>query len=191
MARPLGFDPDAAITALKEVFWTRGFEATSMQDIEAATGLAKQSLYRLFGDKRGMYRAALQSYAACEIASGVELVLETPGDARTRLAALFDDAIAETVAAGDLRGCFLCNATAEVAVDDRDTQGVLRTMADQMTQIFATALRVDPQYAGDDAMCMRRALHLHGGYVGLRVLVKSGLSVSEAQDMVGDLLSVV
>jgi TetR/AcrR family transcriptional regulator, transcriptional repressor for nem operon len=191
MARPLGFDPDAAVSALKAVFWTRGFEATSMQDIEAATGLAKQSMYRLFGDKRGMYRAALQSYAACEVASGAELVADTPGDARARLAALFADAIAETVVTGDLRGCFLCNATAEVAIDDHDTQALLRQMADQLTQVFVAALRVDPIYAGDDVLTARRALHLHAGYVGLRVLVKSGLTVAEAEALVEDLLACV
>ncbi len=191
MARPLGFDPTDAVTALKAVFWARGFEATSMQDIEAATGLAKQSLYRLYGDKRGMYRAALQSYAACEVAAGATFVQETPGDARARLAALFGDTIAETAGAGDLRGCFLCNATGEIAADDHETKVLLRNMADQMTQVFVTALRVDAKYAADDALLMRRALHLHGGYVGLRVLVKGGLSVSQAQEMVDDLLSVI
>jgi TetR/AcrR family transcriptional regulator, transcriptional repressor for nem operon len=191
MARPLGFDPDQAVTALKEVFWARGYDATSMQDIEAATGLAKQSLYRKFGDKRGMYQTALRAYADCEVASGADIVAQTPGDARARLAALFADAIAETVATGDLRGCFLCNATAEVAIDDSETQALLRRMADQLTQVFVTALRVDPVYAGDDALTMRRALHLHGGYVGLRVLVKSGLTVAEAQAMVDDLLAIV
>jgi TetR/AcrR family transcriptional regulator, transcriptional repressor for nem operon len=191
MARPLGFDPDQAVTALKEVFWTRGYDATSMQDIETATGLAKQSLYRRFGDKRAMYHAALQAYADCEVASGADLVAQTPGDARARLEALFADAISETVATGDLRGCFLCNATAEVAIDDVGTRALLRRMADQLTQVFVAALRADPAYAGDDALTIRRALHLHGGYVGLRVLVKSGLTVAEAEAMVQDLLSVI
>jgi TetR/AcrR family transcriptional regulator, transcriptional repressor for nem operon len=191
MARPLGFDPDLATAALKAVFWARGYEATSMQDIEAGTGLAKQSLYRLFGDKRGMYRAALQSYADHEVASGAALVAETPGDARAKLAALFGSAIEDTVAAGDLRGCFLCNATAEVAVDDGETQGVLRGMADRLTQVFVNALRADAAYAQDAGLTARRALHLHSGYVGLRVLVKSGLTLAEARALVADLLAVV
>lgn len=191
MARPLGFDPEQATAALKAVFWARGYEATSMQDIEAGTGLAKQSLYRLFDDKRGMYRAALQSYADHEVASGAELVAETPGDARAKLAALFESAIAETVMAGDLRGCFLCNATAEVAVDDTETQGLLRVMADQMTQVFATALRADAVYRQDAVLTARRALHLHSGYVGLQIMVKSGLTLTEARALVDDLLTAV
>jgi TetR/AcrR family transcriptional regulator, transcriptional repressor for nem operon len=191
MARPLSFDPDHATEALKAVFWARGYEATSMQDIEAGTGLAKQSLYRLFGDKRGMYRAALQSYADHEVTSGATLVAETAGGARAKLAALFASAIDETVVAGDLRGCFLCNATAEVAVEDAETQTVLRGMADQLTQVFVAALQADAAYAQDADLAARRALHLHAGYVGLRVLVKSGLTLSEAQGLVADLLAVV
>jgi TetR/AcrR family transcriptional regulator, transcriptional repressor for nem operon len=191
MARPLGFDPDAALLALKEVFWTKGYEATSMQDIEAVTGLAKQSLYRKFGDKRAMYHAALQSYADDEVASGDLLIAATPGDARTRLAVFFAKAIAETLAAGDLRGCFLCNAAAEWQIGDGATQPLLRKITDQLTAVFAAALQVDPRYAADPALTARRALYLHGGYVGLRVLIKSGLTMTAACAMVEDLLMVV
>jgi len=57
--RPRGFDPDLALKAAAERFRTRGFAATSLDDLAEATGLARPSLYAAFGDKRALYLAAL------------------------------------------------------------------------------------------------------------------------------------
>ena len=62
------FNKDEALDKAMQAFWMHGYEATSMQDIEVATGLRKQSLYRLFGDKHAMYLAALWSYEDCVVA---------------------------------------------------------------------------------------------------------------------------
>jgi TetR/AcrR family transcriptional regulator, transcriptional repressor for nem operon len=185
MARPLGFDPDQARAALMDVFWTRGFEATSMQDIEAATGLAKQSLYRQFGDKRAMYHAALKAYGAVEIASGAHLVAETPGGARAKLQALFDSAVEDAEAR---RGCFLCNASAEVQAEDDETRALVRRVSDQLGAVFLLALGADAALAGDPAARAAWGLRLHAGYVGLRVLLKAGLTRAEAAVLVEGLL---
>ena len=73
MGRPKNFDPETAIAAVKELFWLQGYEGTSLHDIERATGLAKQSLYREFGDKRGIYLAALRHYEQHEAAEAARL----------------------------------------------------------------------------------------------------------------------
>ena len=57
--RPRGFDPDVALQAASERFRTRGFAATTLDDLVEATGLARPSLYAAFGDKRALYLAAL------------------------------------------------------------------------------------------------------------------------------------
>jgi AcrR family transcriptional regulator len=188
MARPLGFDPEQASAALMDVFWTRGFDATSMQDIEAATGLAKQSLYRQFGDKRAMYHAALKTYGALEIASGAQLVVETPGDARAKLAALFDDVLDDMANASSRRGCFLCNASAELQTDDVATRQLVRLISDQLRAVFALALQADATYAGNPVLLSAQALKLFAGYVGLRILIKAGLTFAEGRVLVDQLL---
>ena len=62
--RPRGFDPDAVLDRVIPVFWARGYEGASMEDLTAAAGLARPSLYAAFGDKRGLFLAALDRYAA-------------------------------------------------------------------------------------------------------------------------------
>jgi AcrR family transcriptional regulator len=64
MARLREFEIGEALDGVMDVFWRQGYEGASMQDIEAATGLNKQSLYRIFPDKRAMYLAALERYEA-------------------------------------------------------------------------------------------------------------------------------
>ena len=62
MARPRAFEPEEAVRQALLVFWRKGYEATSLSDIETATGVARMSLYNVFGDKDGLFQAALERY---------------------------------------------------------------------------------------------------------------------------------
>ncbi|MCM5553866.1 TetR/AcrR family transcriptional regulator [Pleomorphomonas sp. NRK KF1] len=62
MARPREFDRDAALKAATDVFWSKGFAATSTEDLVQAMGIGRQSFYNAFGDKRRLYLEALEAY---------------------------------------------------------------------------------------------------------------------------------
>lgn len=62
MARPRTFDPDDILRETLFLFWRKGYEGTSLSDIEQATGVARMSLYNLFGDKERLFEAALERY---------------------------------------------------------------------------------------------------------------------------------
>ncbi|WP_155737462.1 TetR/AcrR family transcriptional regulator, partial [Agrobacterium tumefaciens] len=62
MARPREFDRDAALEKALRVFWSKGFAATSTDDLREAMGIGRQSLYGAFGDKRKLYLEALDAY---------------------------------------------------------------------------------------------------------------------------------
>jgi AcrR family transcriptional regulator len=73
--RPRGFDRDLALAKAMEVFWARGYEGASMNDLTAAMGIASPSLYAAFGCKEALFREALELYSATEsegIWGGVE-----------------------------------------------------------------------------------------------------------------------
>lgn len=61
--RPRKVDPKYALNAALELFWAKGFEGTSMNDIVKATGMAKPGIYANFGDKEELYAKALKKYA--------------------------------------------------------------------------------------------------------------------------------
>src|ERR1700735_5837445 len=60
--RPRRFEPEQALAQASDVFWNDGFAATSLDDISAATGLNRPSLYGAFGDKRALYLQAYGQY---------------------------------------------------------------------------------------------------------------------------------
>ena len=62
MVRPREFDRDAALDRAMQVFWAKGFAATSTEDLVAAMGIGRQSLYNAFGDKRRLYLESLEAY---------------------------------------------------------------------------------------------------------------------------------
>lgn len=64
MPRPASFDREETLDAIMRTFWAHGFEATSLDRLEKATGLKRQSLYNAFGDKEAMFTAALDRYGA-------------------------------------------------------------------------------------------------------------------------------
>jgi TetR/AcrR family transcriptional repressor of nem operon len=68
MARPKAFDRDAALEAAIQVFWAKGFAGASTDDLTAAMGIGRQSLYDTFGDKRRLYLEALARYNTDNVA---------------------------------------------------------------------------------------------------------------------------
>lgn len=165
MGRPKNFDPETAIAAVKELFWLHGYEGTSLQDIERATGLAKQSLYRQYGDKRGIYLAALRHYEQHEAAEAARL-LARHADPREAFASLFAAVIAEAQDS-HRRGCFLCNAGADHTMIDPAIGTAVSDAMERLVLTFARKL-------GDSDPLLARSRALVVIYVGLRISVRAG-----------------
>jgi TetR/AcrR family transcriptional repressor of nem operon len=75
MPRTKEFDRDQVLDLATEVFWKRGYEATSINDLVNELGIGRQSLYDTFGDKRALYLAALDRYRekhGCSVVAGLE-----------------------------------------------------------------------------------------------------------------------
>jgi AcrR family transcriptional regulator len=125
MARPRTFDEPHVTRQAREAFHDHGYAATSVQDLTAATGLSRSSLYGAFGDKRGLFLRSFAQY--CDDNAGA-VERELAGDdrgARGRLEAHLRSKITDPDA--PQRGCLLAKATAELAGEDAD---VARTASD-------------------------------------------------------------
>lgn len=121
--RPRGYDAEEALARAKDVFWEAGFAATSLDELAAATGMNRPSLYAAFGDKRALYAAALARQAGLTLAS-VEAGLAAPGPLRAVLRQFYRGA-AEIYMSGESRGCFLTGTALTEALGDADVRRVL------------------------------------------------------------------
>ncbi|WP_405655469.1 TetR/AcrR family transcriptional regulator [Streptomyces sp. RK9] len=118
MARTKEFDPDAALRAALDLFWSRGYEATSMADLVEHLGIGRASIYATFGNKRELYLKAMDRYT--ELNDPLLLdELSRPGPALVGVRALLDRFVAESSAPDTGRaGCFVTNTAAELAPHD-------------------------------------------------------------------------
>ena len=96
MARTKEFDPDAALRAALELFWERGYEATSMADLVERLGIGRASLYATFGGKHELYLKALNLYLRTQDPDPVEL-LSRPGPVLPAVRALLEKYVEETI----------------------------------------------------------------------------------------------
>jgi TetR/AcrR family transcriptional regulator, transcriptional repressor for nem operon len=117
MARPKNFNKDEVLRLAMQVFWQKGYEATSVQDLVESTKVNKQSLYDTFGDKHSLYLAALSSYQA-ENECQVSALFAENISAKEALRKLFDNVISEAISDLGRKGCFMNNATVELASQD-------------------------------------------------------------------------
>lgn len=115
MARPKAFDRDAALRAAIEVFWAKGFAGASTDDLTAAMGIGRQSLYDTFGDKRRLYLEALARYNT-ESVAGHLADLRSGSPATEAIKALLLR-FANEPEPRRVRGCMGVNAVCEFGQD--------------------------------------------------------------------------
>ncbi|MEM8770490.1 MAG: helix-turn-helix domain-containing protein [Pseudomonadota bacterium] len=188
MARPREFEIDDALNDLMHVFWRQGYEATSMFDIEDATGLNKQSLYRVFGDKRAMYLAALKHYDDTQV-RGADVIFDSDDSAHAKFRVLFESALEPVLKRNDRNGCFLCNASADQSQLDDQTQSFVSAAVNRLLSKFSHALSSDARYKTDIALRDATAAQLLAGYFGLRVLVRASADIKTLKRAVHAILS--
>ena len=177
LGRPREFDTDAALASIMDVFWARGFEGTSMSDLEVATGLRKGSLYAAFGDKRAMYLKALALYDRKAVDKGIA-VLSGAGPVDERIAAFLQSAIDAVAVSKDRRGCFLCNASADQAMLDPATERAVKASFRRLARALEQAMSMPDTSQADRRELEGRAQHLLSVYFGLHVLAKGGHPIS-------------
>ncbi|MGW0531864.1 TetR/AcrR family transcriptional regulator [Streptomyces sp. NPDC003032] len=118
MARTKEFDPDAALQSALELFWRRGYEATSMADLVEALGIGRASIYATFGNKHDLYLKALERYAETQNPR-LLAALSQPGPALPAVREVVRRFGGEATSEEDRHsGCFITNTAAELGPHD-------------------------------------------------------------------------
>jgi AcrR family transcriptional regulator len=139
--RPPAYDADAAMASVMDVFWRAGYAATSLDDISAATGMNRPSLYGAFGDKRALYGAALERYRAMARAAMKE-ALASDRPLRDVIGSVYKKALS-LYFSGEAapRGCFMIGTALTEAVGDPDLRKALGDGLRDIEAAFASRIR--------------------------------------------------
>jgi len=174
MARPREFDADAALERAMQAFWAKGFKATSLDDLCAATGLSRSSLYAAFGGKRELLHRSLDRYEGQGVAR-ISAALARPVPVKQAISDFVSDLINRIVAGPGRRGCFIGNCAAELARQDRTTAARVRRSLERVEEVFREALE-RAQARGEIAASADigvMARFLVSGIQGLRLVGKA------------------
>ena len=125
MSRPKEFNPDDAIEKAMQVFWHKGYEATSMEDLLTAMDLNRGSLYDTFGDKRQLFLKVMDRYCTTFVGPKFSL-LDQPGPALPTLRRFIIGMIEGGLADPQRRGCFISNTVMELSPHEEEIAGKLR-----------------------------------------------------------------
>ncbi|MFL6205932.1 MAG: TetR/AcrR family transcriptional regulator [Acidimicrobiales bacterium] len=139
MARPRSFDEARVAAAAEQVFWSQGFDQASIDDLEAATGLSRSSLYLAFGSKEGLFDASLAAYQST-VTESLFAPMETPEAGLADAAGFFEAVAVRFRRRGARRGCLMVNSIAERAGRDPAFSGTGSWYLQRVTAAFSNSL---------------------------------------------------
>lgn len=185
MGRKLEFQPSEAVEKAMMVFWQRGYGRTSVDDLEAATGVGRKSLYRAFNDKHDLFIRALGSYRALMARENLAPLQEVSAGV-AEICALFDKLVEIGRTPMGRMGCLLCNTAMELSQDDaeaaRHVEGYLEQIRSAMRHALAQAVQRG-ELDLDDGAIAREANVLLGAIQSLCVLARAGAAPEVLTDV--------
>jgi TetR/AcrR family transcriptional repressor of nem operon len=174
MSRPREFDVDRVLHQSMEVFWNKGFKATSYEDLTRTTGVKKQSFYCAFNDKRTLFLKALVHYREQSIAILEKLEAQkiSPLD---KLESLRDSLLDEEAT---FRGCLMVNSALEFGTDDDQVTREKELMFADTIQILEKIVvsGQEQQLISTRYSSQELASYLYNAILGARIQEKSGAS---------------
>lgn len=172
MARPKEFCEATVLDAAMDCFWSRGYEATSVRDLIGRTGLTGASLYNAFGDKRALFRTALNHYVESSIGDRIRRYEALPP--RAAIGAFFNEILQRSLTDREHKGCMLVNSALEIAPHDAEFQKIIADVLNRVEAFFRTCVRAG-QADGTITSSLSAdtlARHLLGVLMGVRVLAR-------------------
>ncbi len=185
MARPLAFDRQAALERAMQVFWTKGYTATSVADLTAAMNLSKSSLYGAFGNKHAIFLEAIEFYRD-HVTARVRSAIDLPTPARQVIRSILGRAVDRILEPDGRRGCFLNNSSVEVGPDDPDAANLCRSGLLLMEDTFERLVH-RAQAEGDISTehdSRKLARFLNGTVNGIMVIGKANPDCQTLEDIV-------
>jgi TetR/AcrR family transcriptional regulator, transcriptional repressor for nem operon len=172
MARKKEFDEDAALLKAMGLFWEKGYEKTSMQELVTHMGVHKGSMYDTFGDKQSLYMKTLKRYSTM-LEQMIKDRLKDTGSAKDAIRVLFETAIQQQE--GLPQGCFIVNTAVELAEHDSEAINWVHLRWTNTEQLIHDLI-VEGQQSGEFSKTLNAdelSYYFLNALIGLRVMVKT------------------
>ncbi len=192
MARPKAFDPDEALDRATEVFWRRGYEATSIEDLTTSMGINRGSLYDTFGGKQELFLACMDRYCQSMVAGRLSL-LNQPGPALQTIRTFISTMLEFALSYPERKGCLIANTVMELGPREKEIgHRAAKAMGDLEEAFFKALMRAKKQGElknGKDPRSLARFLTTM--MQGVIVMLKAGAPADALRDTARTGLSIL
>ncbi len=189
LGRPLEYNPEKVLDSAMDVFWCKGYEATSVTNLLDAMELSKSSLYQSFGSKHQLFERCLTRYANW-LHTNMRKQLEESSSGFEFIENLLSS-IANTAQLPEgNKGCLMVNSTIEFGQKDPIIAASIAGNMQPFSSLYIETVK-RAQEEGDiplDANPQTLANYLHGAISGLRTMIKAGADKKSVQDTVALIL---
>lgn len=193
MARPKEFDPDEALDKAMHVFWHKGYEATSMEDLLSAMDINRGSLYATFGDKRELFVKAMDRYCTGGGVGSRISILTQPGPALPLIRRFIGSMLEFGLSDPQRRGCLITNTVMELAPHEKDiarrVSGRLRMAEEAFFTLLTRAQQEGDLAQGKNPRALARFLTTM--MQGTIVMIKAGIPAAQIRQTADTALSIL
>ncbi|HDR8062503.1 TetR/AcrR family transcriptional regulator [Bacillus thuringiensis] len=192
MARLREFDEEKALDAAMQLFWEKGYAATSLSDLTARMEIQKPSLYSAFGDKEGLFEAALRRYTNLH-AARIRTKLQNEQSVKEAIQMFFENMVEEEYKKEFSKGCFCINTMVELAPHNEKFEVLTREHQMYLAVIFQEFIMkgIRSGELQSDLNAKALAQTLVTSLIGLTVLMKSRPERSVIDNSVSIIVSLV
>ena len=185
MSRTKAFQPESALHSAMDLFWQKGYEATSMRDLLEAMNIGRGSFYDTFGDKHSLFLAALDRFEKTRTVWIIE-VLESPDPPLESIRYVFERTVDGLTSFEPRRGCLLANTAVELAPHDPEVAGKISGYIRRTEDAFANALERarETREISPEKSPRVLARFLVSNLHGLRVMGRAGVDRESLNDVV-------
>lgn len=175
MARTKEFKEDQVLDKAIEIFWHKGYNGTSAQDLVMHLGLSRSSLYDTFGDKQKLFAQSLRRYQKNAQDQIIEL-FDKSEDIKETLHDIFKQAVIESLDDRITKGCFMVNSSIELAMHDEEIAKIVKSNSQKMEEVFTNAVQKGQDLGQISKSIQAKVLarFIFNNYSGIRVLARTG-----------------
>jgi len=192
MARTKEFNEIEILDKAIDLFWFKGYNGASMQDVVDSLGLSRSSIYDTFGDKHQLYIAALEQYRKQAAGALITMAKDSEHPLQT-IQQLFEMLANDSLNTICSKGCFMTNSTIELAPHDPEIHKIVKDNMQDIEEAFYHLVKKGQDLGEitnqNDARALAR--FLFNTISGIRVAAKSGANKAVYQDIIDVTLSVL
>jgi TetR/AcrR family transcriptional regulator, transcriptional repressor for nem operon len=184
MARPRTFDPQDILLKAREIFWSKGYQSTTLDDITAATGLTKPSLYAGFGDKASLFLKVLDDYHDRLVARSAGILSGAP-TARAAVEAWLMSLLPICSGNKGRRGCLSVNTLTDGGPKEAAVERSIANYNARLENLILARLEADRAKFPPDFDPVAASRTIMAVYTGLMAMAKQTQSEQQVKQVIG------